>query len=200
MAYGSSWARHWTGTASEAYAIAMETLDLSCSCDLRCSFQQHQILNPLRKARDWTCILTDAILGFWGFFFLGPHTWHLEAPKLELQLLVYTQPQQGQIWATSVTYTTAHDNARSPTHCIRPGIEPASSWILVRFVSTAPQWELPQCWVLNLLSHDGNSISPRIFKTLLVIVNTPETLLVIEIAQLPISRGMNKVNHGLFTK
>ena len=26
---------------------------------------------------------------------------------------------------------------------MRPGIEPASSWILVRFVSTEPQWDLP---------------------------------------------------------
>ena len=40
-------------------------------------------------------------------------------------------------------YTTAHGNAGSLTHWVRPGIEPASSWILVRFVSTEPWWELP---------------------------------------------------------
>ena len=28
-------------------------------CDLRHTLQQHQILNPLSKARDRTCILTD---------------------------------------------------------------------------------------------------------------------------------------------
>ena len=28
------------------------------------------------------------------------------------------------------------------THWMRPGIEPVSSWILVRFVSAEPQWEL----------------------------------------------------------
>ena len=33
-------------------------------------------------------------------------------------------------------------NAGSLTHWARPGIKPAASWILVRFVSTAPQWEL----------------------------------------------------------
>ena len=33
-------------------------------------------------------------------------------------------------------------NARSLTHWAIPGMEPASSWILVRFVSTEPQWEL----------------------------------------------------------
>ena len=37
----------------------------------------------------------------------------------------------------SLTYTTAHGNALSLTHQVRPGIEPASSWILVGFVSTA---------------------------------------------------------------
>ena len=40
------------------------------------------------------------------------------------------------------SYSTAHGNARSLTHWVRPGIEPASSWILV---------------ILFLLSHDSNS-------------------------------------------
>ena len=44
---------------------------------------------------------------------------------------------------TSVTYTTAHGNTGSLTHWARPGIKPESSRILVRFISTAPQWELP---------------------------------------------------------
>ena len=43
------------------------------------------------------------------------------------------QPQQHKIWAASATYTTAHGNARSLTHWVRPGI--ASTWILVRFVN-----------------------------------------------------------------
>ena len=42
-----------------------------------------------------------------------------------------------------MTYTTAHGNAGSLAHQARPGIEPASSWILVRFVSPEPQQELP---------------------------------------------------------
>ena len=46
------------------------------------------------------------------------------------------QPHQHQIWTASVTYTTTHDNARSLTHWARPGIEPATSWFLVGFVST----------------------------------------------------------------
>ena len=47
--------------------------------------------------------------------------------------------------AASATHTTAHGNAGSLTHWVRPGIEPATSWFLVRFVSSAPQWE-PQHW------------------------------------------------------
>ena len=39
-------------------------------------------------------------------------------------------------------YTTAHGNAKSLTHWARPGIEPVSSWILVRFFSAEPWWEL----------------------------------------------------------
>ena len=53
------------------------------------------------------------------------------------------QPQQCGIWAPSATYTTAHGNAGSLTHWARPGIEPASSWMLIRFVSTSPQKEFP---------------------------------------------------------
>ena len=52
------------------------------------------------------------------------------------------QPQQRQIQAAPVTYTTAtvHGNTGSWTHQASLGIKPASSWILVRFVSTE-QWQ-----------------------------------------------------------
>ena len=53
-----------------------------------------------------------------------------------------SQPQQYQIQAASVTYTTAQGNAISLTHWARPGIKPTSSWILVGFVTTEPQREL----------------------------------------------------------
>ena len=53
------------------------------------------------------------------------------------------QPQQCQIRAVSVAYTTANGNARFLTHWVRPGIKPASSWILVRFISNEPWQELP---------------------------------------------------------
>ena len=52
--------------------------------------------------------------------------------------------QQQQIWAAFASSTTAHSNAGYLTHQARPEIEPASSWLLVRFVTTEPQRELPK--------------------------------------------------------
>ena len=79
------------------------------------------------------------------FCFLGPHLWHMEVSRLgvewELQPQPMPQPQQQGIWATSATYTSAHSNAGSLTHWARPGMESASSWILVGFVSTKPGLE-----------------------------------------------------------
>ena len=63
------------------------------------------------------------------------------------------QPQQRQIRATYVTYTTAHGNTGSLTHWVSSGIEPASSRILVRFISAEPQRKLPRLCFLK----DGNS-------------------------------------------
>ena len=70
--------------------------------------------------------------------FLGPHPWDVKVPRLPST----PQPQQCQIRASSVTYTIAHGNAESLIHWARPGIEPVSSSILVRFVSAEPRWEL----------------------------------------------------------
>ena len=51
---------------------------------------------------------------------------------------LHHKPQQHWLQAMSVTYTIAYSNARSLTHWTRPGMESASSWILARFISTAP--------------------------------------------------------------
>ena len=59
VAYGSSQARGRIGATAEAYTTATATPDLSIICDLHCSLEQGQILNPLSKARDGTCILTE---------------------------------------------------------------------------------------------------------------------------------------------
>jgi len=72
----------------------------------------------------------------------------MEVPRLgvesELQLPAYTTATAMRgIQAASATYTAAHGNSGSPMHLAGLGIEPATSWILVGFVSTAPQRELP---------------------------------------------------------
>ena len=80
------------------------------------------------------------------FFFLGPHPWHMEVPrlgvKLELLLLAYATAMETWALSLSATYTIAHGNTRSPTHWTRPEIELTPSWIPVGFISAAPQWEL----------------------------------------------------------
>ena len=62
--------------------------------------------------------------------------------ELELQLPVYTTAAKRETQAKSVTSATAHISSGSLTHCLGPGIEPKSSWMIVRFVTTEPQWEL----------------------------------------------------------
>ena len=56
------------------------------------------------------------------------------------------------------TTTTAHSNTGSLIHSERPGIEPASSQILVRFVFTEPRREL----LVLLFKHGSFSIIPLV--------------------------------------
>ena len=65
------------------------------------------------------------------FVFLGPHSWHVEDPRLGVQLEL-----------SLLAYTTAHGNTRSLTRWVRPGIKPSTSWFLGGFVSTEPWREL----------------------------------------------------------
>ena len=66
---------------------------------------------------------------------------------------------RGQIWAIAtatamqnLTQTTAHTNARSLIQWVKPGIEPASSWVLVRFVTSKPQQELQFSLLMKCLT------------------------------------------------
>ena len=111
--------------------------------------------------------------------FFGQHPWHMEVPKLgvemELHLPPTPQPQQRRIWAASVTYTMAHGNTGSLTHWARPGVEPTSLWILVRFVTAEPWWELPRSYCTDflfgkmkrVLEVDGDDGLPTLWKCLL---------------------------------
>ena len=52
----------------------------------------------------------------------------------------------------------AHDNVtRSLTHWAKPGIEPVSSWMLVGFFTTEPQWELHKLSLFNCWSSFSSS-------------------------------------------
>ena len=62
----------------------------------------------------------------------------------ELQLPPYTTSTATQDPSHIWDLTIAHGHAGSLTHWVRPGIEPTSSWILVRFVTAEPQWECPK--------------------------------------------------------
>lgn len=134
----------------QAYTIDTAVPDRSLICDLHHSSQQHQILNPLSEARDWTCnifilvrfvtcwvtmgipIFSFLFFPFLFISFLQSYLWHMEVPRLgiksELQL---------------PAYTTACSNTRFLTNWARLGIKSASSW--------------RPYWVLSLLSHNRNS-------------------------------------------
>ena len=70
----------------------------------------------------------------------------MEAPRLgvelELQLPAYATATAMPHPSKSLTYTVAHSNPGSLTHWVRPGIEPASSWILVGSIEAEPHQEL----------------------------------------------------------
>ena len=82
------------------------------------------------------------LVAFWG----STHgTWRFsgEGSNRSCRCRPIPQPQQLGIQAASETHTTAPGNAGSLTHRARPGMEPATSWIIVRFVSAAPHREPP---------------------------------------------------------
>ena len=80
------------------------------------------------------CLFQDCTHSIWRFPGQGLHQ--------SCSCQPIPQPQPRRIWAASSTYTIAHGNARCLTHWERPGIELATSWFLVRFVSPEPRREL----------------------------------------------------------
>ena len=67
----------------------------------------------------------------------------MEVPRVGVESDLPTpQPQQLEIWATSAVSVAAQDNTGSLIHGARPGMDPPSSRILVRFVTVEPQREL----------------------------------------------------------
>ena len=112
------------------------------------------------------------------------------------------QPQQCRIQAVSVTYPTAHSNTRYLIHWSRSGIEPATSWILVRFVNRWAMTGTPQCFFGigmfkgSILAHPHQGNLPLVLATspFLVTSQLQESLL----AALSTARGMPVVEQGRF--
>ena len=149
----------------EAYSTTTTTLHLSHICDLCRSLQQCWILKPLSEARNWPhilmeisfnllnhnknslfyCFWCDFIL-FYYFFFLGHYPQHMEVPRVgvecELQLPAYATATTMPDPSWSVTCTASLGNVGSLTNWEGPRIKPASSWIVVGFITTDPQWIL----------------------------------------------------------
>ena len=107
------------------------------------------------------CSFTVNFLFLFSFSFLGPHPQHMEVPwwgvESELHILVYATATA--TW--DLAHTTAQGNTGSLTHWARPEIKTVSSWILVGFITTEPQWEFPTC-VLSVLICVNFNLGPLI--------------------------------------
>ena len=92
------------------------------------------------------------------FGLLGPQPQHMESSQAWGQIgavaasLRQSHSDSGTRDPRCICDLHAHLNAESLTHWARPGIEPESSWIPVRFVTTESLWELQsekRRWILN---------------------------------------------------
>ena len=92
-----------------------------------------------------TELLSVTYLFIYYFFFLGPYVQHTEVPrlgvKLELQLPAYATARRTRDPSQVCDIHHSSWQCWSLTHWARPGIKPASLWILVGFITTELQWE-----------------------------------------------------------
>ena len=96
-------------------------------------------------------VLGKLFLFFFLSFFLGAYLWHMEIPRLgvkaesELQLLATASAR----WDPSSVCDLHHSsgNAWSFIHWARPGMEPASSCTLVRFLIRWATTGTPESWI-----------------------------------------------------
>ena len=119
-------------------------LNLSCCFGLRCSCGSAGSFNSLCQAGDWTCASTVAqgtavrFLTHWAT--AGTPDFRVNRCSVFCHFMAapvaYRVSQaRRQIWAVATGLRHSHSNVGSLTHWVRPGIEPASSRTLVRFVN-----------------------------------------------------------------
>ena len=94
---------------------------------------------------------SNLLLLFFFFYYLGAHMEVNQSCSCQPQPQPQPQPQQCRIRAVSVTYTTTLSNAGSLTHWARPGIEPATSWLLVRLFNPWATKGTPQIQIFKSL-------------------------------------------------
>ena len=145
-------------------------------CDLHHNPWQYWILNPLGKARHWTCIL----MGTSQFVFAEPRLeCHIFFILFLLFFFVFSRATptaygvsqaRGLIGAVatslhhshseagsepcSAAYTTAHSNAGPWIHWARPGSNLQPHGSSLDSLTTEPQWEHPVVFVNDKYSSD----------------------------------------------
>ena len=92
------------------------------------------------KKAFFSFLLLSFFLAFQG------HTWGIwkfPGQGLNRSYSWWPIPQQQQLRICDCQIHHSLRQRQIPDPLSRPGIEPASSWILARFISSPPQWELP---------------------------------------------------------
>ena len=89
------------------------------------------------------------------FFFLGPHLQNMDVPNIGVKKngAVVAGPHHSHSNAGSMPCLQPTPPQLTAmldplTHSARPGTEPTSSWILVRFISSVPQGELQNLYFI----------------------------------------------------
>ena len=119
--------------------------------------------NPMSLSRLMLSTLALSPISLFLPFFLSCHTrgiWKflgVEVKQELLRLWSIPQPPRHRIRGASATYTKACGNTRSPTHCVRLGIEPVSSQRQCRVLNPLNHNGNSNSWSLNPLHHSGNS-------------------------------------------
>ena len=114
------------------------------------------------------CIYTTSSLSIHLSFIFNPVCKFIPILKFFSFLLFRAAPMacgssqaRGRVGAVAASLHLSHSNTRSLTHWATLGIEPASLWILVGFISTASQQKLPHSYFLNETKHTFVLFTPR---------------------------------------
>jgi len=139
------------------------------------------LLNIDHYTQKWFFPYDEHFLFF--FSFLGLHTRHMEVPRLgvksELQLPAHSTATATRDPSRVCDLHHSSQQRQILTHWVRPGIEPVSSRILVKFVTTEPQGELPGTFkIFSCLSsyHVAHHIPRMYFIYLLIEKFVPSDL------------------------